>query len=58
MRKVVVTGYGIISPSGNDAETLWKNEISHYAKNADQFTWVKKTFFAGVYQCVVVQHKD
>lgn len=25
MRKVVVTGYGIISPSGNDAETLWKN---------------------------------
>lgn len=40
------------------AETLWKNEISHYAKNADQFTWEKKTFFAGVYQCVVVQHKD
>ncbi|MFT4301539.1 MAG: beta-ketoacyl-ACP synthase II [Desulfovibrio sp.] len=25
MRKVVVTGYGIISPSGNDTETLWKN---------------------------------
>lgn len=25
MRKVVVTGYGIISPSGNDVETLWKN---------------------------------
>ena len=25
MRKVVVTGYGIISPSGNDAKTLWKN---------------------------------
>lgn len=40
------------------AETLWKNEISHYAKNADQFSWEKKTFFAGVYQCVVVKRKD
>ena len=25
MRKVAVTGFGVISPSGNDAETLWKN---------------------------------
>ena len=40
------------------AETLWNNEISHYAKNADQFTWSKKTFFGGVYQCVVVKRKD
>ena len=40
------------------AETLWKNEISHYAKTADQFSWEKKTFFAGVYQCVVVKRKD
>ena len=39
------------------AKALWKNEISHYAKNADQFTWEKKTFFGGVYQCVVVKHK-
>ncbi|WP_153112056.1 rhodoquinone biosynthesis methyltransferase RquA [Propionivibrio limicola] len=39
------------------AEALWKNEIKHYAKNADAFTWRKQTFFAGVYQCVVVEHK-
>ncbi|MDD4700615.1 MAG: beta-ketoacyl-ACP synthase II [Desulfovibrio sp.] len=25
MRKVVVTGHGIVSPSGNDSDTLWKN---------------------------------
>jgi len=40
------------------AEALWNNEISHYAKNPERFTWEKKTFFGGVYQCVVVKHKD
>ena len=40
------------------AETLWKNELKHYARQADKFTWRKKTFFGGVYQCVVVEHKD
>ena len=39
------------------AETMWKNEIQHYAHNADQFTWCQETFFGGVYQCVVVEHK-
>ena len=39
------------------AEAMWHNEVSHYAKNADQFTWRKQTFFGGVYQCVVVEHK-
>ncbi|MDR2614346.1 MAG: rhodoquinone biosynthesis methyltransferase RquA [Candidatus Accumulibacter sp.] len=39
------------------AEALWKNEIRHYAREADRFTWRKKTFFGGVYQCVVVEHK-
>ena len=39
------------------AETMWKNEIQHYAGKANQFTWRKKTFFGGVYQCVVVEHK-
>ena len=39
------------------AETLWKNEISHYAAHPERFTWRKRTFFAGVYQCVVVEHK-
>ena len=40
------------------AKTMWENEISHYAQNKDQFTWEKKTYFANVYQCVIVQHKD
>jgi ubiquinone/menaquinone biosynthesis C-methylase UbiE len=40
------------------AETMWKNEIQHYAHNADQFTWRKRTIFGGVYQCVVVEHKS
>ena len=40
------------------ADTLWKNEIQHYASRADEFTWSKRTFFGGVYQCVVVEHKD
>jgi ubiquinone/menaquinone biosynthesis C-methylase UbiE len=40
------------------AETMWKNEIQHYAHKADQFTWRKKTIFGGVYQCVVVEHRS
>ncbi|MCL2644548.1 MAG: rhodoquinone biosynthesis methyltransferase RquA [Betaproteobacteria bacterium] len=40
------------------ANSLWKNEISHYATKADQFVWEKKTFFGGVYQCVIARHKD
>lgn len=28
MRRVVVTGYGVISPSGNDAESLWNNVLN------------------------------
>ncbi|MDR0380112.1 MAG: rhodoquinone biosynthesis methyltransferase RquA [Candidatus Accumulibacter sp.] len=39
------------------AEALWKNEIQHYARDAERFTWRKKTFFGGVYQCVIVEHK-
>lgn len=39
------------------ADALWKNEIQHYAKDAAAYTWKKRTFFAGVYQCVVVERK-
>ena len=39
------------------AEALWNNELCSYATNAERFTWRKKTFFGGVYQCVVVEHK-
>ena len=38
------------------AEAMWHNEVSAYAKHAERFTWRKKTFFGGVYQCVVVEH--
>ena len=40
------------------ANALWANEIRHFAKNADNFVWRKRTFFGGVYQCVVVEHAD
>lgn len=39
------------------ANALWTHEIQHFATRADQFSWRKKTFFGGVYQCVVVEHK-
>jgi ubiquinone/menaquinone biosynthesis C-methylase UbiE len=39
------------------SEALWKNELSSYASQAERFTWRKRTFFGGVYQCVVVEHK-
>jgi ubiquinone/menaquinone biosynthesis C-methylase UbiE len=39
------------------ARAMWKNEIRHYAREAERFVWRKKTFFGGVYQCVIVEHK-
>jgi SAM-dependent methyltransferase len=38
------------------AEALWKKEIRDYAKDPGRFVWRLKTLFAGVYQCVVVEH--
>lgn len=40
------------------AHALWVNEIRSYANNADRFTWRKRSFFGGVYQCVIVEHAD
>lgn len=45
----------LLEPFSN---ALWKNEISHFASKADQFVWEKKTFFGGVYQCVIARHKN
>jgi len=39
------------------SDALWKNELSSYASQGERFTWRKRTFFGGVYQCVVVEHK-
>jgi ubiquinone/menaquinone biosynthesis C-methylase UbiE len=38
------------------ANALWQNEISHYASDAEQFSWEKETLFGGVYQCVIVKN--
>lgn len=38
------------------ADDLWRHEIRHYASEADRFRWTKRTFFGGVYQCVIVEH--
>ena len=39
------------------SDALWKNELNNYSSKAERFTWRKRTFFGGVYQCVVVEHK-
>lgn len=39
------------------SNALWKNEIRHYASQAEEFVWEKKTFFGGVYQCVITVHR-
>ena len=40
------------------ANALWQNEIRSFARDADKFIWKKRTFFAGVYQCVIVERAD
>jgi ubiquinone/menaquinone biosynthesis C-methylase UbiE len=40
------------------AEALWKKEIRDYARDPERFVWRRETFFAGVYQCVVVEHAN
>ncbi len=41
------------------AEALWHKEIKEFAdpQLAEQFTWEKRTFFAGVYQAVYLKRK-
>lgn len=39
------------------AKTLWRHEISEFSSNPDNFDWAKKTYFAGLYQKVVVRRK-
>lgn len=40
------------------AQAVWDHQLSHFADRADDFTWKKRTIFGGVYQIVVVRHKD
>lgn len=40
------------------AEALWKHELSHFAQQAENFAWEKRTIFGGVYQIVTVTHKN
>lgn len=40
------------------AESLWHNEIQDFALKTDKLIWDKKTFFGGMYQCVIAQRRD
>ncbi|MCL2525021.1 MAG: rhodoquinone biosynthesis methyltransferase RquA [Betaproteobacteria bacterium] len=55
VRYILKTVNHFLEPFSN---ALWENEINHYASNAGEFTWEKKTFFGGVYQCITVRHKQ
>ena len=39
------------------AKAVWWNELRDFATHADDYNWVKQTFFGGVYQKVVVTRK-
>lgn len=40
------------------AFSLLNNEISGFARNADAFTWRKRTYFGGLYQKVVAERRS
>lgn len=40
------------------ADAIWRHEIHDFASNAEQFDWHKRTIFGGVYQIVIVRHKN
>ena len=40
------------------AEKLWDREIASYADNDLDFTWKKQSFLGGMYQKVIVTHKN
>lgn len=40
------------------ANAVWKHELSHFTDHADRFDWKKRTIFGGVYQIVIVTHKE
>ena len=39
------------------AKTLWRKPLRDLCSNAEQYDWQQTTFFGGLYQKVVVQHK-
>ncbi len=39
------------------AESLWYNEIESFAPVSDNMIWAKKTYFGGMYQCVIAQKR-
>lgn len=40
------------------AKSLWRHEIRQFAKNADDFSWRKQTYFGGLFQKVVAERID
>ena len=39
MRRVVVTGLGMVSPLGGDIETSWKNILASKSGATSAYTW-------------------
>ncbi len=39
------------------AKSLWTNGIASYAAYAEDFTWLKRTFFGGLYQMTVAHRR-
>lgn len=40
------------------AKGLWRKSFREFASDPDQFEWQHKTYFGGLYQRVIVQHKS
>lgn len=40
------------------AMALWKHDLSAFVSEPERFTWSKRTFFAGIYQKVVIRRRD
>ena len=40
------------------AKGLWRRVINEFARNPDQFSWHKKTYFGGLFQKVVARHQE
>lgn len=40
------------------ANAVWRHQLSEFASHPERFNWRKRTIFGGVYQIVMVDHKD
>lgn len=40
------------------ARALWNHPVSHFASEPEKYHWQQETYFGGLYQRVVVQHRN